>query len=336
MRTTLIIAAAAHVALAAVGQAQPCLPPTPIPDFGKAVIRTTDLGNRIYMLEGMSGTVGGNVAVAVGDDGVIMVDDMFPQMYGKIKAAIAAITPQPVRYVINTHFHRDHTGGNEAFGKDGASIVAHENLKRVLASGSRNGLNCAVVPPAPEIALPKETYKDTMTIRIRGRTAELKHPVDVHTDGDTTIYFADANVLVAGDLVFFFFFNDTATTESYTLSLHDALPISAMPSSTSVTWALISGGTNAASVVSVRDRKSTRLNSSHMSLAYAVFCVKKKAPPRGPGGSCGRSCWPRRPSARRPPWPWPPSPCWPGASRTGRPCPPGRPRSRSRRGCPRG
>ena len=203
MRTTLIIAAAAHVALAAVGQAQPCLPPTPIPDFGKAVIRTTDLGNRIYMLEGMSGTVGGNVIVAVGDDGVIMVDNMFPQMYGKIKAAIAAITPQPVRYLVNTHFHRDHTGGNEAFGKDGAVIVAHENLKRVLASGSRNGLNCAATPPVPEIALPKETYKDTMTLRLRGRTAELRHPVDVHTDGDTTIYFADANVLVAGDLVFY-------------------------------------------------------------------------------------------------------------------------------------
>src|SRR5947208_14998151 len=122
------------------------------------------------MLEGVSGTVGGNVVVAVGDDGVIMVDDMFPQMYGKIKAALAAITPQPVRYVVNTHFHRDHTGGNEAFGNDGAAVVAHENLKRVLASGSKNGLNCAAVPPAPEAALPKETYKDTLTLRLKGRT----------------------------------------------------------------------------------------------------------------------------------------------------------------------
>jgi len=198
-----MLAAAALLAPAAVAQAQPCLPPTPVPDFDNAVIRTTDLGNRIYMLEGVSGTVGGNVVVAVGDDGVIMVDDMFPQMYGKIKAAIAAITPQPVRYLVNTHFHRDHTGGNEAFAKDGAVIVAHENLKRVLASGSRNGLNCAVTPPVPEIALPKETYKDAMTLRLRGRTAELRHPIDVHTDGDTTISFADANVLVAGDLVFY-------------------------------------------------------------------------------------------------------------------------------------
>jgi cyclase len=196
-------AALPFVVLAAVAQAEPCLPPTPVPDFANAAIRTTDLGHRIYMLEGVGGTVGGNVTVAVGDDGVIVIDDMFAQLYGKLKAAIAAVTPQPVRTIVNTHFHRDHTGGNEAFAKDGAVIVAHENVRRVLAGGSRNGLNCAVTPPAPELALPKEIYKDTMTLRLGGRSAELRHPVDVHTDGDTTLYFADANVLVAGDLVFY-------------------------------------------------------------------------------------------------------------------------------------
>src|SRR5215510_6903491 len=156
MRTRLMPAATALVALANVAQAQqqPCLPPTPVPDFDSAVIRTTDLGNRIYMLEGVSGTVGGNVVVALGDDGIVLIDNMFPQMVGKIKASIAAMTSQPVRYVVNTHFHRDHTGGNEAFAKEGATIVAHENVRRVLASGSRNGLNCSRVPPAPELALP--------------------------------------------------------------------------------------------------------------------------------------------------------------------------------------
>jgi cyclase len=203
MRTRSMTAALPFVVLAAVAQAEPCLPPTPVPDFANAAIKTTDLGNRIYMLEGVGGTIGGNVAVAVGDDGVIVIDNMFAQMYGKIRAAIAAVTAQPVRYVVNTHFHRDHTGGNEAFAKDGAVVVAHENLKRVLASGSRNGLNCAVTPPVPEIALPKETYRDRMTLRLGGRTAQLGHPVDVHTDGDTTLYFADANVLVAGDVVFY-------------------------------------------------------------------------------------------------------------------------------------
>jgi glyoxylase-like metal-dependent hydrolase (beta-lactamase superfamily II) len=203
MRTKSMTAMAAFVALTAAARAEPCLPPTPVPDFANAAIKTTDLGHRIYLLEGVGGAVGGNVTVAVGDDGVIVVDNMFAQMHDKLRAAIAAITAQPVRYVVNTHFHRDHTGGNELFAQAGAVVVAHENVRRVLASGSTNGLNCAVTPSVPESALPKETYKDAMTLKLAGRSAELRHPVDVHTDGDSTIHFADANVLVAGDLVFF-------------------------------------------------------------------------------------------------------------------------------------
>jgi cyclase len=201
MRTTLM-AIAVTAALGSAAQAQPCLPPTPVPDFDKAVINVTDLGNRTYMLDGVGGTVGGNVTVVVGEDGIIVVDDMFPQMYGKIKAAVASISPLPVRYVVNTHFHRDHTGGNEAFAKDGATIVAQENVKRVLAAGSKSGLNCAVVPPATEAALPQLTYTEAMTLRVKGRVAEIRHIVDAHTDGDTTMFLADANVLVAGDVVF--------------------------------------------------------------------------------------------------------------------------------------
>ena len=203
MPTRSMIAALSLLALAAAARAEPCLPPTPVPDFAKAAIRTTDLGHRIYLLEGTGGAVGGNVVVAAGDHGVLVVDDMFAPMYGRIRAAIAAVTPQPVRYVVNSHFHRDHTGGNEAFARDGAVIVAHANVKRVLAGGSRNGLNCALTPPAAEIALPKLAYDGAIKLQYGGRTAELGHPVDVHTDGDTTIFFADANLLVAGDLVFF-------------------------------------------------------------------------------------------------------------------------------------
>ena len=194
-----IIASAAFFALAAFAQAQQLQPLAPTPDFDKVTIKTINLGNQIYVLQGE----GGNITVALGEDGALVIDSQFAPLYSKIKTAIAAITSKPVRYLVITHFHRDHTGGNEAFGKDGAVIVAHENLKRVLASGSKNGLNCAVTPPVPEVALPKETYKNTMTLQLRGRTAELRHPIDVHTDGDTTIYFADANVLVAGDLVFY-------------------------------------------------------------------------------------------------------------------------------------
>ena len=199
MRTRLVAAAAFMVLLGLNAHAQQLQPPAPQPDFDKVVIKTTDLGSGIYMLEG----AGGNIAITVADDGVIMVDSQFAPLYGKIKAAIAAQTNQPVRYLVNTHFHRDHTGANEAFAKDGAIVVAHENVKTRLAEGSRNGLTGNLVPPAPTLALPKQTYRDSVTLRLRGRSAELRHSADVHTDGDTYLYFADANVLVAGDLVFF-------------------------------------------------------------------------------------------------------------------------------------
>src|SRR5438105_3723511 len=199
MRKRLIAAAAGLLALVANAPAQQVQPLAPAPDFDKIAIRTTDLGHRIHMLQG----AGGNVTLALADDGAFVIDDDFTPLYGKIKAAIAALTNQPVRYVINTHFHRDHTGGNQGFAKDGAVIVAHENVKTRLASGTRNGLTGGVVPPEPAIGLPKETYKDKLTLRLAGRTAELTHPADVHTDGDTYVSFPDANLLVAGDLVFF-------------------------------------------------------------------------------------------------------------------------------------
>ena len=199
MRMRLAAAAAAIVVLGTTAPAQQLQPIAPPPNFDAVQIKTTDLGNRTYMLEGE----GGNITVAVANDGVIMVDSQFAPLHDKIKAAITAITNLPIRYLLITHFHRDHTGGNEAFGKDGATIVAHESVKMHLASGTRNGLTGNVVPPAAPIALPKDTFKDTMTVRLQGRAAELRHPVDVHTDGDTTIYFADANVLATGDIVVF-------------------------------------------------------------------------------------------------------------------------------------
>jgi cyclase len=199
MRNTTLLAAATIVFSVLSASAQQLLPILPPPDYDKIAIKTFDLGNRTYMLEGE----GGNITVAVADDGVIMVDSQFAPLHDKIKAAIAALTNQPIRYLINTHFHRDHTGGNEAFGKDGVTIVAHENIKARLEGGVRNGLTGNVVPPAAPIALPKETFKDAMTVRLKGRSAELKHIEAVHTDGDTYVYFPDANVLTTGDIVDF-------------------------------------------------------------------------------------------------------------------------------------
>jgi cyclase len=194
----LTVAAVALLGLGAPAQAQQLQPLAPTPDFDKVAIKTIDLGNRIYVLQGE----GGNITVAVGDDGAIVVDSQFAPLYSKIKAAIAALTSKPVRYLVITHFHRDHTGGAEAFGKDGAVIVAHESVKAHMAAGTRNGLTGNMVPPAPAIALPKETFKDAMTVRLQGRSAELRYSPAVHTDGDTYVYFPEADVLATGDIVF--------------------------------------------------------------------------------------------------------------------------------------
>jgi glyoxylase-like metal-dependent hydrolase (beta-lactamase superfamily II) len=184
------IFAAGTLALAGAAQAQQI-------DYAKIDVKTTDLGHKTYMLEG----AGGNVTIAAGADGVIMVDAQFAPMHDKLKAAIAAVTNQPVRYVVNTHFHGDHTGGDEAFAKDGAVVVANVNVKKRLADGSTNGLTGAKTPGVSRQALPSKTYGDAMTLKVKGRTAELHHVLNAHTDGDTYVWFKDANVLSTGDTV---------------------------------------------------------------------------------------------------------------------------------------
>ena len=149
------------------------------------------------MLEGF----GGNTTIAAGDDGVIMVDGQFAQMHDKLKAAIAAVTQQPVRFLVNTHYHRDHVGGNALFSKDGAVVVAHENVRKRLAEGTTMAVPEVKYTPAPEEALPSMTHKDGMTLQVKGRSAQLKHPLNAHTDGDSFVYFADANVISTGDTV---------------------------------------------------------------------------------------------------------------------------------------
>ena len=167
-------------------------------DWDKIEIKTTDLGNHTYMLMGQ----GGNITVAVGSDGIIMVDTQFAQLSDKIKAAIKAISSQPIKYIVNTHFHGDHTGGNENFQKDGAVVLAQDNIRVRLAAGTTNGTTGVKVPPVAPGALPKETYVGgTMTIEVGGRKAMLMHINNAHTDGDTLVYFADANVLCTGDIM---------------------------------------------------------------------------------------------------------------------------------------
>ncbi|MGZ3296877.1 MAG: MBL fold metallo-hydrolase [Xanthobacteraceae bacterium] len=169
--------------------------PAPPPDFSKVEIKTTDLGDNVYMLEGQ----GGNITVAVAKDGIIMVDGEFAPLHDKIKAAIVLVSNQPIKYLVNTHFHGDHTGGNEPFAKDGATIVAQDNVKSRLAAGTTNGLTGVKTPPAPKDALPSDTYTNFSKIRLNGRVADLKHIANAHTDGDTYVWFKTANVLSTGD-----------------------------------------------------------------------------------------------------------------------------------------
>jgi cyclase len=166
-------------------------------DFSKVEVKTTDLGNKTYLLEG----AGGNVTVAVGTDGIIMVDSQFAPMHDKLKAAIEKISPLPIKYLINTHYHGDHTGGNAAFHKDGATVVAQDNIRVRLAAGNApNGLTGAKMAPQPADGLPTDTYSGgSKTVEVGGRKAQLNHVYNAHTDGDTWVFFDDANVLDTGD-----------------------------------------------------------------------------------------------------------------------------------------
>src|SRR5262249_54203653 len=169
------------------------------PDWDKIQIKTTDLGNKTYMLEGQ----GGNITVAVGTDGIIMVDTQFAPLSDKIKAAIKAISPLPIKYIVNTHFHGHHPGGNATFQKDGAIVIPQENIRlRLTAGGNKNGTTGNAQPPAPAGGVPKETYSGGVkVIEVGGRKAELHHVYNAHTDGDTWVYFPGANVISTGDVM---------------------------------------------------------------------------------------------------------------------------------------
>jgi cyclase len=193
-----IAVAATAIALsgAAWAQTPPAASPPPPPDFSKVEIKTTDLGDHVYMLEGQ----GGNITVAVAKDGIIMVDGEYAPLHDKIRAAIATVSNQPIKYLVNTHFHGDHTGGNEAFAKEGAT-VAQDNIRVRLAAGTVNGLTGTKTAPTAAGGIPTDNYVGgTKKVDVGGRTAILTHANNAHTDGDTWVYFPDANVLATGDI----------------------------------------------------------------------------------------------------------------------------------------
>ncbi len=167
-------------------------------DVPDVQIETTYVAGSIYMLVGQ----GGNIGLSIGDDGPFLIDDQFAPLTEKIKVAIAALTDGDVKFVLNTHWHGDHTGGNENLGEAGTIIVAHENVRERMSTDQFLELFNQAVPPSPDAALPSITFTDGATFHWNGETIRARHIEHAHTDGDAVIFFERANVFHMGDTFF--------------------------------------------------------------------------------------------------------------------------------------
>lgn len=167
-------------------------------DYSKVVIESTKVADGVYMLTG----AGGNIGVSVGEDGVIVIDDQFAELTPKIQDALTKLSPKPVRFVINTHWHFDHTGGNENLGKTGAIIVAHDNVRRRMSVPGFIKMFNREMPASPKDALPIVTFDNNVTFHFNGDELFVFHIANAHTDGDSLILFRNANVLHMGDTFF--------------------------------------------------------------------------------------------------------------------------------------
>jgi glyoxylase-like metal-dependent hydrolase (beta-lactamase superfamily II) len=167
-------------------------------DYSRVQIKTEKLSDTTYMLTG----AGGNLGVSVGKDAVFVVDDQFAPLTPKIKAAIAKLSRKPVKFVLNTHWHFDHTGGNENFGKVGAVIVAHENVRKRMSSEQLIEFLGMPTRPSPEQALPIVTFTTEVTFHLNGDEVHVFHVARAHTDGDAIVHFKESNVIHLGDVFF--------------------------------------------------------------------------------------------------------------------------------------
>jgi len=169
-------------------------------DFSKVEIQTHKLNDSTYLLMG----AGGNIGLSVGADAVFIIDDQFAPLAPKIKAAIARITPKPVQFLLNTHFHYDHTGGNEAFGKDGALIVAHDNVRRRMSTDQLIVMvgSSSPQPASPKVALPVVTVSSELRFHINGDEVHAFHAPRAHTDGDLIVHFRNSDIVHMGDTFF--------------------------------------------------------------------------------------------------------------------------------------
>jgi len=186
-RALLLALAVMAISAAAKAQAQP--------DFSKTEIKTTKVTDNFYTLEGQGGMIG----ILVGPDGVFMVDSQFAPLTEKIVAAVKQVTTQPIRFMVNTHVHPDHTGGNENLGKMGVVIVSRDELRKRLEEGTPAVNGAGGRAPFPPVALPLITYEGKMTFHMDGENIELVEIPHAHTDGDTLVRFVKNNVIMTGD-----------------------------------------------------------------------------------------------------------------------------------------
>jgi glyoxylase-like metal-dependent hydrolase (beta-lactamase superfamily II) len=169
-------------------------------DFSKVEIKATKVSGNIYMLEG----AGGNIGASIGDDGIVIVDDQFAPLAEKIQASLKSlgITNKPVRFVINTHYHGDHTGGNAPFSTAGSTVIAQDNVRKRLESGGTAGNGSSIHmenKPAEKAALPIITFEHDVTVHLNGEDIRALHFPAGHTDGDSIIFFPKNNVVHMGD-----------------------------------------------------------------------------------------------------------------------------------------
>ncbi|MBW2564175.1 MAG: MBL fold metallo-hydrolase [Deltaproteobacteria bacterium] len=167
-------------------------------DFSKVEIKTIKVAQNLYMLMG----AGGNLGLSTGKNGPFLIDDQYAPLTEKILAAISKVTDQPIKFLINTHWHFDHTGGNENIGKGDTIIVAHDNVRKRMSTGQMMKAFNFKVPPASPHALPVITFPTGLTFHWNDETIEVIHFPKAHTDGDAAIFFKNANVIHTGDLFF--------------------------------------------------------------------------------------------------------------------------------------
>ncbi len=186
----------ALIAVAALSLAVPLAPAQDAPDWSKIEVKAEKVAGNVYMLYGVGGFAGGNIVVSVGSDGIVLVDDQFEPLVPKIEAALKGVSDKPVKFVLNTHFHADHTHGNKVFGLK-STVIAHHNARKRLAADTSFDYKPGTT--APPHALPVITFGHEVSVHLNGEEVRGIHFPAGHTDGDTVVFFTKSNVVHMGD-----------------------------------------------------------------------------------------------------------------------------------------